>query len=53
MSWHVPSEEEIEFVLETFRDIVEPTLALLESLLEDGMLLVPAYLHAKLNFCKG
>lgn len=37
MSWHVPSEEEIDFVLEVFRDIVEPTLEMLEALLEDGM----------------
>ncbi|KAF9785996.1 hypothetical protein BJ322DRAFT_1005050 [Thelephora terrestris] len=37
MSWHVPSEEEIEFVLETFRGIVEPTLEMLESLLESGV----------------
>lgn len=43
MSWHVPSEEEIEFVLETFRDIVEPTLAMLEALLEDGVSLVSTY----------
>jgi proteasome activator subunit 4 len=37
MSWHIPNEEEIEFVLEVFRDIVEPTLAMLETSLEDGM----------------
>jgi len=43
MSWHVPSEEEIEFVLETFEDIVEPTLAMLEALLEDGVSIVSAY----------
>lgn len=37
MSWHVPSEDEIDFVLEVFRDIIEPTLEMLEALLEDGI----------------
>lgn len=44
MSWHVPSEEEIEFVLEVFRDIVEPTLEMLEALLEDGMPLISTHM---------
>lgn len=34
MSWHVPSDEEIEFALTLFRDYVEPTLGMLEHLLE-------------------
>lgn len=46
MSWHVPSEEEIEFVLEMFKEIVEPTLALLEALLEDGVSLVSTYVRS-------
>ena len=41
MSWHVPNEDEIDFVLEVFRDIVEPTLEMLEALLEDGISLSP------------
>ena len=45
LSWHVPSEEEIEFVLEVFRDIVEPTLTMLEALLEDGMTIASAYVR--------
>lgn len=42
MSWHVPSEDEIDFVLEVFREIVEPTLGMLEDLVEDGISLSPA-----------
>jgi proteasome activator subunit 4 len=45
MSWHAPNEEEIEFVLEIFRDIIEPTLEMLEALLEDGMLLISTHVH--------
>jgi len=45
MSWHVPNEEEIEFILEVFRDIVEPTLGMLEALLEDGMSLISTHVH--------
>jgi len=47
MSWHVPSEEEIEFILEVFRDIVEPTLGLLEALLEDGISLISTHVHCR------
>jgi proteasome activator subunit 4 len=45
MSWHVPSEEEIEFVLEVFREIIEPTLGMLEALLEDGTSLISTRVH--------
>lgn len=37
MSWHVPCEEEIEFALAIFRELVEPTLEMLEALLETGL----------------
>ena len=47
MSWHVPSEEEIDFVLEIFREIVEPTLEMLEALLEDGMSLTFSRIHCR------
>ena len=53
MSWHVPSEEEIEFILEVFRDIVEPTLGMLEALLEDGMSPISARVHCRADFPEG
>lgn len=53
MSWHVPSEEEIEFVLEVFRDFVEPTLGMLEALLEDGMTLVSPCVQCRSDFLEG
>ena len=53
MSWHVPSEEEIEFVLEVFRDIVEPTLEMLEALLEDGMSLTSTRVHCRADSLEG
>ncbi|KAL5535214.1 BLM3_1 [Sanghuangporus sanghuang] len=34
MSWHVPSAEEIDFALGLFRELVEPTLGMLEKLLD-------------------
>lgn len=34
MSWHVPCPEEIDFALSLFRDLVEPTLSMLEKLLD-------------------
>ncbi|EFI28576.1 membrane protein [Coprinopsis cinerea okayama7 len=37
IAWHVPSEEEIDFALEIFRKLVEPTLVLLEGLLRPGI----------------
>ena len=36
VSWHVPNEQEIDFVLQIFRELVEPTLAILEGLLQPG-----------------
>ena len=53
MSWHVPNEEEIEFILEIFKDIVEPTLGMLEVLLEDGMCLISARVHCRADFSEG
>ena len=38
VSWHVPNEQEIDFVLQIFRELVEPTLATLEGLLQPGTL---------------
>ncbi|KAI0001825.1 hypothetical protein BJV77DRAFT_16959 [Russula vinacea] len=37
VSWHVPDEEELDFALEIFKEIVEPTLERLEHLLEPGI----------------
>ena len=37
MSWHVPSLEEIDFALGLFRELVEPTLGMLEKLLDMRM----------------
>jgi proteasome activator subunit 4 len=34
MSWHVPSEETIDFALQIFKELVEPTLGTLEDLLK-------------------
>lgn len=53
MSWHVPSEEEIEFVLEVFRDMVEPTLAMLEALLEDGVSHVTIHVDRRAESLRG
>jgi len=53
MSWHVPSEEEIEFILEVFREIVEPTLGMLEALLEDGISLISSRVNCRADFPEG
>ncbi|KAL0950828.1 hypothetical protein HGRIS_007590 [Hohenbuehelia grisea] len=37
ISWHVPNSEEIEFALEVLRDLVAPTIELLEGLLTPGI----------------
>ena len=37
MSWHVPNDEEVEFALDIFKELIEPTLAMLEKLLETSM----------------
>ena len=34
MSWHVPNVEEVDFALGLFRELVEPTLEMLEKLLD-------------------
>lgn len=38
LSWHVPTEAEIDFVLRIFREVVEPILDKLHGLLEPGNL---------------
>lgn len=53
MSWHVPNEEEIDFILEVFRDIVEPTLGMLEALLEDGMCFNSTRVQRQTKFLEG
>lgn len=53
MSWHVPNEEEVDFVLEVFRNIVEPTLGMLEALLEDGMSLISTRMCYRAQFLEG
>ncbi|KAL1951774.1 hypothetical protein VTO73DRAFT_923 [Trametes versicolor] len=37
LSWHVPTEAEIDFVLRIFREVVEPILDKLHGLLEPGI----------------
>jgi len=36
VSWHTPSEEEINFALDILEQIVKPTLDTLNNLLEEG-----------------
>ena len=36
VSWHTPSEEEINFALDILEEIVRPTLDTLNALLEEG-----------------
>ena len=36
LTWHVPSDEEIDFVLQIFREFIEPILDTLNGLLEPG-----------------
>lgn len=36
LSWHVPNAQEINFAIEIFREVVEPTLRTLDGLLEPG-----------------
>ena len=36
LTWHVPNEDEINFVLQIFREFVEPILDTLHGLLEPG-----------------
>ncbi|KAI0076264.1 hypothetical protein K474DRAFT_1757648 [Panus rudis PR-1116 ss-1] len=36
ISWHVPSNDEIDFALRIFREVVEPALDMLDALLEPG-----------------
>ena len=40
VTWHVPNSQEIQFALRIFKELVEPTLSSLESLLEPGMFLL-------------
>ncbi|OBZ79723.1 Proteasome activator complex subunit 4 [Grifola frondosa] len=37
LTWHVPNTEEIDFVLQIFRDLIEPTLNILDGLLESNV----------------
>ncbi|KAI0702460.1 hypothetical protein BC835DRAFT_1411015 [Cytidiella melzeri] len=37
ISWHVPDQEEIDFALQIFREVVEPTLSSIHALLEPGV----------------
>lgn len=36
VSWHVPDSKNIDLVLRIFRELVEPTILILEGLLEAG-----------------
>ena len=38
MLWHVPDKEEVDFALAIFKELIEPTLVMLESLLDTRML---------------
>jgi proteasome activator subunit 4 len=37
VTWHVPNAEEIDFSLRIFKELTEPTLTLLDRLLEPGV----------------
>ncbi|KAF9073805.1 armadillo-type protein [Rhodocollybia butyracea] len=37
ISWHVPNDEEIEFAIAVFKELVEPTLSTLDNLLDSGV----------------
>ncbi|ESK98482.1 membrane protein [Moniliophthora roreri MCA 2997] len=37
ISWHVPNNEEIDFAIQVFRELIEPTLQRLEQLLQPGI----------------
>ncbi|KAI0768547.1 hypothetical protein BD413DRAFT_614418 [Trametes elegans] len=37
LTWHIPNPEEIDFVLRIFREVIEPILDTLHSLLEPGV----------------
>ncbi|KAM6497955.1 hypothetical protein JOM56_005903 [Amanita muscaria] len=37
ISWHVPKEQEVNFALRVFRELIEPTLATLEGLLRTDL----------------
>jgi proteasome activator subunit 4 len=37
ISWHVPNEEEINFALRIFRELIEPALGVLEGLLQSDL----------------
>ncbi|KZT19390.1 hypothetical protein NEOLEDRAFT_1142177 [Neolentinus lepideus HHB14362 ss-1] len=49
VSWHVPGDEEIDFALQVFKELVEPTLKQLNQLLENG---VPRDAIWRNNFCR-
>lgn len=37
ISWHVPNQDTIGFALQIFRELVEPTMSILEGLLKPGL----------------
>ncbi|KAG8823710.1 hypothetical protein FRC18_010687 [Serendipita sp. 400] len=49
ISWHVPSQPELDFVMELFDDVVSPTLGKLEDLLADN---VTRDLAWRSDFCR-
>jgi hypothetical protein len=36
LSWHVPNDDEIGFAIQIFKDIVDPSISILESLIAPG-----------------
>lgn len=36
IAWHVPNDAEIDFILQTFKDVIEPALQALRGLLDPG-----------------
>lgn len=52
MSWHVPTPTEIDFAIQLFKELVEPTLASLLQLLHPGkyvILVISSILIPPLN----
>ncbi|CCM01642.1 uncharacterized protein FIBRA_03703 [Fibroporia radiculosa] len=37
LTWHIPSNEEIDFTLQIFREVIEPILSTLDTLLKPGV----------------
>lgn len=39
-TWHVPNDDEIDFALQIFRELVDPTLIVIEDLFKPGLYII-------------